>query len=161
MTDIDKVIEKEIVDLKGDIEKTFIDLRKEDLSEDLRDLRHKVFSAHTEIESDMYITVFLDLLSAADPKDTLKSITPFMNKTRPILSGLGFVKLLNLYKEIKDSENKNKSDYKKIFDLNDIRIDFAHPMKGGFRKYNDRSEYKKALETIKYALDVIKSKPPQ
>lgn len=158
MADIDKVLEKEIIDLKSDIEKIFIDLRQEDMSEDLRDLRHKVFNAHTEIEGRMYIALFLDLLHAADPKDTMKSISPFMGKIRPILSNLSFMKLLSLYKEIKDPENIIQANLDKISKLNDIRVEFAHPRKGGYKKYNDRLEYKKALEVIKSAFDAFKPK---
>ncbi len=161
MADINKALEKEIVDLNGEIEKLLIDLRPDDMSESLRYLRHKVFNAHTEIDIDMEISIFLDLLySAANPDDVGKKIATFLKKTDPILSSLGFTKKLNLYKSIKDPENKDSNLVKKISDLNDMRVSFAHPKKGRYKKYDDRSEYKKALEIIKLALEVVKAPTP-
>lgn len=157
MTDINKDLEKEIVDLKRDIEKDLIDLRQENMSEELRDLRHKVLTVHTEIENQMEISVFLELLHAADPKDTMKSIPTFMKKTNPILTNLGFSRIFSLYKDFKDPQKKNSELLKKISELNGIRIEFAHPKRGVYKKYEDRGEYKKALEIIKEALEGLKA----
>jgi hypothetical protein len=157
MSTVNKIIEKEIIDLTGKIDKIFIDLREDDFGQELRELRHRVFNAHTEVEIRMEIAIFVDLLVAANSRDPEKCIEgSFLQKTESLVSNLNFNKKLNLYKSIKDPGNRKQIQFDKITQLNKIRVDFAHTKSRNYKKYNDRSEYKKALEVTLSALEIVR-----
>lgn len=162
MAGINKKIEKEIVDLKADIKKQMIDLRDEDMTSELLELRHIVFEIHSEVEVNMEITISLDMLHSSGSKGLEAASQKYIKTTLKIFAALGFAKKLSIFKSLFESEKEaSKNKFDDINKLNDIRIDFAHPKNKQYKKYTDREVYMNALKIIKNALLLSNEIPPK
>lgn len=160
MSSLDKKLEKEIVDLKGDIRKQMIDLSAEDMTQELLELRHLVFEAHSEVEFNMEISIGLDILHSSGKKVTDDIPSKYVQKINPIFSSLGFAKKFSLFKSLFTIEGKPVGNrFDDINKLNEIRNTFAHPKSKNYKKYTDRPAYMSALKIIKNALTLSNQLP--
>ena len=153
-------IEREIIKLKSDVDIALLEASDEDLSPQLRELRDRVFLAHSSVESSMDFDIFSNTLISATPKVQDKryvkrtEFEAFITALDPLQRGMTFTRKLQV---LKDTNVYSDSLFQLLSKLNHIRVEFAHPKEKKYKKYESRNEYKIALETIKKSLLDINS----
>lgn len=125
---------------------TWEDIDPHFMNDDLKELRHKVMHIHLRLEISLEILIN-DFLAEPFNKHPIKFSEKLIlsNKLKFIFGNMDFLKKL---KALQDAEKINKSTFKLLVKVNDVRKYFSHPL-----TYQDKlEEYKqpeKYLEILR------------
>jgi hypothetical protein len=153
-------LETEIIRTKSDIDVALLEASEDDFTPQIRELRDRVFLAHSSIDSSMDFDIFQKVLISATPgapgsrRVRRIEFNAFFDAFDPIQKGMTFIRKLQILKNL----NVFSSElFQVLTQLNQLRVEFAHPKEKEYQKYESQIEYKKALEIVLKSLQMTKN----
>lgn len=152
----EKTLRAEILDLEHKIDR-FAVLGDEDVPEEIKKLRHRIFFVHNVVEFQLTMRIISVIIEKANPAPSLseKFFTSISELIGELAEHLNKMTFRNKYEYAKSLRAYSGELLSKIGKLNEIRNTLAHTRNQKYKRFVKQEEYKKALETSAWILEKI------